>query len=470
MGLVGIVLAGASSFFDGSWACPFKLVKSPPHAALWQLAVCFGVLVTGIVAGMVLQVSFDKPLMFDVVGAWGGGALIAGSFMFSFPAITRLGLAFAQGLWCGTAVLTSFLWGMLVLHNRFVDTGGGGSMAWLAILGVVVLVLGVVGIVFSTQLGAMWVSRPRDGPLLASGSSSAESSAGEVGDAEAGLRRRRRSESGEAAYSPLAGGESINASDEAARAEGEGGSDFFAGVFLAILTGFCAGTSLVPMSFLPDDVPGLRALPSFGLGAFVASFVPLGIAVLREGWGNIWNPQPPLADADADADADETGVAGMAIKKGMVVEYQTRSGVDEWEMATVAVVGHDDELTPYYQIQIADGQGATREKQTVPERLRIPMSTSRQVGPGTSWCALGVAVGCGALFNVGNALTVLAIEDVGYAVGFSIHQTSVFFAGLWGIFAFGELNAPGARQVFAISAVVMVSGAAAIAVSVDNCR
>ena len=182
------------------------------------------------------------------------------------------------------------------------------------------------------------------------------------------------------------------------------------------------------MSFLPDDVPGLRALPSFGLGAFVASFVPLGIAVLREGWAGIWNPQAPLADADADADAQagEAGVAGVGIKKGMVVEYQTRSGVDEWEMATVAVVGHDDELTPYYQIQISDGQGATREKQTVPERLRIP--SSKQVarpGSGTSWRALGVAVGCGALFNVGNGALTLGFNMDGTANHHDCHTTTL---------------------------------------------
>lgn len=68
MGLIGIVLAGASSFFDGSWACPFKLVKSPPHAVLWQLAVCFGVLVTSIIVGVVLQVGEQHTRWCSVLG------------------------------------------------------------------------------------------------------------------------------------------------------------------------------------------------------------------------------------------------------------------------------------------------------------------------------------------------------------------------------------------------------------------
>ena len=228
-------------------------------------------------------------MLFDVVGAWGGGALIAGSFMFSFPAIARLGLAFAQGLWCGTAVLTSFLWGMLVLNNRFRDNGGG-SLAWLAILGVVVLVLGVVGIVFSTQLGAMWASRLRDGPLLASGPLSAPSSAIGDGDAEAGLRRRRRSESGEAAYAPLAGGESINDSDEAAREEG-GGGKFFTGVFLAVLTGFCAGTRWVAGSLGRWVAGSLGRWVAGSLGRWVAGSVGrLGVAKL-----DLISPPPPLS-------------------------------------------------------------------------------------------------------------------------------------------------------------------------------
>ena len=142
------------------------------------------------------------------------------------------------------------------------------------------------------------------------------------------------------------------------------------------------------MSFLPEDVPGLRALPSFGLGAFVASLVNLVIvAMVREGgWRGIC-----LHPDAGGASAAETDVSATTIVKGSVVEYQTTSGVDEWETASVLVVGHDDELRPYYQIQVAGRDGGQREKQTVPERLRIP--PSRQDGSGTSWCAPAVAVG-----------------------------------------------------------------------------
>jgi hypothetical protein len=84
----------------------------------------------------------------QVFTAWGllSGALFVAATANTFIAIHYLGLSVASGLWCGTAVLTSFAYGVGVAGDQLSDK----TLAGAALL---MLVAGIVGIAAAGQLG-----------------------------------------------------------------------------------------------------------------------------------------------------------------------------------------------------------------------------------------------------------------------------------------------------------------------------
>ena len=87
-------------------------------------------------------------LVRQVFTAWGllSGALFVSSAANTFIAIKHLGLSVASGIWCGTAILVSFFYGVGVAGDHV----SHGVLAGLALL---LLLLGVVGIAAAGQLG-----------------------------------------------------------------------------------------------------------------------------------------------------------------------------------------------------------------------------------------------------------------------------------------------------------------------------
>ena len=72
----------------------------------------------------------------------------------------------------------------------------------------------------------------------------------------------------------------------------------------------------------------------------------------------------------------------------------------------------------------------------------------------------------GAIWNAGNICSIVATNDphVGLAIAYPIMQCGLLVAGLWGIFAFRELQGQ-AISVYAVSAVVVVTGASMLSLS-----
>eukprot|EP00518_Triparma_eleuthera_P012341 CAMPEP_0182468844 /NCGR_PEP_ID=MMETSP1319-20130603/16133_1 /TAXON_ID=172717 /ORGANISM="Bolidomonas pacifica, Strain RCC208" /LENGTH=370 /DNA_ID=CAMNT_0024669091 /DNA_START=99 /DNA_END=1208 /DNA_ORIENTATION=- len=83
-------------------------------------------------------------------------------------------------------------------------------------------------------------------------------------------------------------------------------------------------------------------------------------------------------------------------------------------------------------------------------RRSLPaMHTRDMLGPG---CLAG------ALWSVGNIASMLTVQVLGEAVGYSICQASLLVSGLWGIFYFKEVTGIRKRALWVASAVVTMGG------------
>lgn len=77
---------------------------------------------------------------------------------------------------------------------------------------------------------------------------------------------------------------------------------------------------------------------------------------------------------------------------------------------------------------------------------------------------LPVGIFSGTLWNISNALAVVAIPELGYSVAYPILQCALFIAGIWGIILFKEINGPEIGIFFA-SGFILIIGAVMIALA-----
>lgn len=65
---------------------------------------------------------------------------------------------------------------------------------------------------------------------------------------------------------------------------------------------------------------------------------------------------------------------------------------------------------------------------------------------------------CGLLWSIGNFFSILAVENLGEGVGYSLTQASMLVSGLWGIFFFNEIEGADAISKWFVAASVTVLG------------
>lgn len=174
------------------------------------------------------------------------GLLYVGSLTFSFLAVPRVGLAVGQGVWGGTAIVISFLWGVLVDQDHV--------RLWLALLALFFLLLGVVGIANCDWIGAVMTRLYRGGR-------------GSIGllEQSTGPEALQQSAQDSSAIGDYSG-DVENGGDAS-----DGKGQFKVGLICAFCVGVCGGITLGPMSFVSNPNKGLAYLPSFALGAVLAS-------------------------------------------------------------------------------------------------------------------------------------------------------------------------------------------------------
>lgn len=71
----------------------------------------------------------------------------------------------------------------------------------------------------------------------------------------------------------------------------------------------------------------------------------------------------------------------------------------------------------------------------------------------------------GIIWNVGNMLSIMAVQVVGLPIAYPIMQCGLFVAGLWGVLLFGELKSAVAQAVYWAGGGVLIAGSALLALS-----
>lgn len=170
------------------------------------------------------------------------GALFVSAMSASFFAIDCLGVALAQGMWGGLAMIVSYVWGVAVFGE--VPQSMVGSMTALGFL-----VVGVGCIANCQQLGEWGIQ------------------------AWETLRGRDAEENGVRSALLLPVSEENSSAVHPPRNRSRGYA-------WAFLVGVLGGSILAPMHYVPLEKQGLLFVPSFGLGTLLVSPILFGIHVV----------------------------------------------------------------------------------------------------------------------------------------------------------------------------------------------
>lgn len=257
----GYFFISMAVFFNGTFGVPFKYAASSMqlHPAIFQFYAAVGVFLSSWLSQCFLPLNSEvvdgASNSFEFVSfALIAGGLFVCSVFSAFQAFERLGLALAQGIIGGSAVLISFFWGVVVFGETPRRPSYAGS-------GLVLILAGVFGIAFCQNFAAyidrqLWPS-----------------------DSSRGVE--------EALLAPITDDKSNleDASDRQEEGKNEKLSIWHWGVVWAFLTGSLGGSILVPLHYVGSAQQGLVFLPSFGCGAIIVSpLIVLAVCVSRGAW------------------------------------------------------------------------------------------------------------------------------------------------------------------------------------------
>jgi len=208
---------------NGSFASLFKTKKITDVSVdpvVFQLYTSFGVFLSSFAL-----LPFLKDDITTLITLWGilAGCLSVLALYASFAAVDHIGVALAQGIWGGVAIVVSWLWGVLIFRDL-------PSSLWMSILSLLILIVGGFVIAFCDKIGK----------YMQPSNSSAESE-------------------------PLLD-TSMNHVDEV-----DSMSKVFRGVSLSIIVGLTGGSILVPLHYVSESKQGILFLPSFGIGSLLTS-------------------------------------------------------------------------------------------------------------------------------------------------------------------------------------------------------
>ena len=438
-GLVVIGLIGAllSAFFNGTFAGVMKIpsvARVDLDPIVFLLYFSLGVFTSSWLVLPFTKLAYDQNLetakfsgspwvvtyedgyfglLFTPLGLL-SGALLVLAVTGSFVAVPKIGLSVGQGVWGGVAIVMSFVAGVMPFvpgHNVVSSIAG-------VVGALVLLLLGVLGIAFHPQLGALLhgplaplctklcggcctrrckaYCSPLCGVVVvvdAAGSGSGSGSGGGDDDEEAAdgavvapkldasAPLLAGSDVKGAATTLAAGG--AQSSSDGGGGGGSGGGRSAAASCLNLITGFIAacttgifgGICLLPMSFADDKFQNLAFLPSFGIGVILTA--PL-VALVYFG----------------------------------IIRRCTRP---EW----------------HWRVALLPGMLS------------------------------------GLIWNLSNVSSIFGIIGLGFSVAYPLMQCALFFAGLWGVFLFKESKGL-AVVIFFVSGAVLLAGAILLTLSVGK--
>ncbi|KFG57373.1 putative transmembrane protein [Toxoplasma gondii RUB] len=253
--IVGGIAVLAAILATGSVAVPRKLerirkLEPPLEDAVYVLYLCCGYAGSAFLACGLLPLNQvimdDYSMRISCAFTWWGalsGALVVAAINAGFAAISRVGMAVHAAISMGTAVVTSFLWGVLVNNDRL-------ALLWVDIFAVVCLIAGSSISAFPKEIARSCESCCLKGTPL----KCAEPEAVLVDTPEA---------------RPLIVEETqLLENHKIGHA---------CGLLLCVVSGVCGGLSLGPMSFVPPEDKGIAFLPSFATGIIMAAVLALSI-------------------------------------------------------------------------------------------------------------------------------------------------------------------------------------------------
>jgi glucose uptake protein GlcU len=252
---------------NGSFLVPFKfhtIAALKIHPIVFQLYASIGIFISSWVAAAFLPINSDfvngagSRLVFVPFGFLGGVIMVL-SMTFGFMATRKIGVALAQGIFGGLAIIVSYLWALAVFGEIPNSIG-------LSVSGVVLLILGISGIAGCREVAKYVLVKiesiaPTSGPPSGI-NSPLHSMAGE--DRALGLGLSMESE--------LAA-----ESDRIIQHNGKyvthvvSRADYIEGVTYSVLCGILGGTTLVPLHYVQVAEGGLEYIPSFGTGVLVTT-------------------------------------------------------------------------------------------------------------------------------------------------------------------------------------------------------
>lgn len=301
-----------------------------------------------------------NPFVFTWWGVLSAGLWITSSIL-SIIAIQNVGLSIAQGVWSGSTILVSFVWG-LIFKEEMKSIG-------LSVLAIILILLGVAGISLTgSKLPLLDPNYGIVGASEANGDESDDADAAKLVDGQWKSSADSRLERNLEETVSLSEGEDAATPTEEPVTESR--YAFAIGIGCALLLGITNGSMLAPIRMAPREASGINFIVSFGIGCLMLSPV-----------------------------------------------------------FTI----------PYYAY-----------KWSLPD---FGFKT---------WLPLRGLI-CGTLWNIGNWASIYAVLLLGQAVGFTLCQTALLVAGLWGIFLFREISGWIRITIFFSSALVLLCGVALLA-------
>jgi len=225
------VFAFLSLFLNGTHPVMFKI--SPVQNAgvsplIFNFYFSIGACLSSFVVYLVL-IGKGETVEYTPAGI-GSGAFLVLACALSFTAVQHIGLARGQGIWCGSAILVSFVAGCVVQ--------GPPSKPALAAVGLVLLLIGVFGTAFCNEIAARIWGSEHDSKLSVN---------------EAPLLPQSTADTGE-------------------ENEIKKGS-FMIGTLCALGVGIFGGTIALWAQFkgIPENATDIKWLPSFASGVAIAA-------------------------------------------------------------------------------------------------------------------------------------------------------------------------------------------------------
>eukprot|EP01103_Thecamoeba_quadrilineata_P004122 TRINITY_DN13848_c0_g1_i1.p1 TRINITY_DN13848_c0_g1~~TRINITY_DN13848_c0_g1_i1.p1 ORF type:complete len:369 (-),score=38.62 TRINITY_DN13848_c0_g1_i1:93-1199(-) len=247
--LYGYIAVTGSILFFGSLGVPIKNEKvkeAKVDPMVFQLYYSFAIFVTGFL------VWTYQPVYFTYYGIIGASLWVPCSVMSIF-AIKYIGMSIAQGLWSGTTIIVSFMWGAIAFPSQNpVDN------IYLSILGLAILSLGIGGLsVCTTDLIEKRVFIPGLTPFLKSLQKTDDP------DLDLDLHLQNEDCLASAKIDLL-----IN-EKEPPPPEFSVKEKLF-GVACALGLGILNGSLMVPLNYVPED-DKVSYVASFGIGVFAVT-------------------------------------------------------------------------------------------------------------------------------------------------------------------------------------------------------